>query len=60
MDLEDNDIREFMDLWKAEFHEDLSPEQARLQASLLLELYARLAEPFPRPEQGASQKHQLT
>ena len=45
MDLEDNDIREFADLWQHEFGETLSPEQARHEASHLMELYALLARP---------------
>jgi hypothetical protein len=47
MYLEDEDIREFSELWKKEFSETLSPDKARHHASLLLELYGLLARPLP-------------
>ena len=47
-----------MALWKGEFREELSLERAHLEASLLLELYGRLAEPLaevrPRPDSTAN------
>jgi len=43
----DEDLEEFRRIWKQEFNEELSGDAARLQASLLLELYLRLAKPLP-------------
>jgi hypothetical protein len=47
MDLDDRDIQEFIQLWKEEFKETLSPAVARQCASQLLELYGVLASPLP-------------
>ena len=47
MDLDDRDIQEFIQLWKGEFKEMLSPADARQCASQLLELYGVLASPLP-------------
>lgn len=52
MQFEPEEISEFAKLWEAEFQEKLSPEQARHQASLLLELYTLLYGPTPE-EQSA-------
>ena len=41
------DLQEFRQIWKQEFNENLSGDAARLQASLLLELYLQLAKPLP-------------
>jgi len=38
MELTDNDIREFVKIWSAEFHETITDEEARLSASALLDL----------------------
>ena len=43
MQLGDEDIQEFCDIWQQEFGEALSPEKARVEAGRLLELYALLA-----------------
>ena len=43
MQLEEEDIREFSELWKLEFRETLSPGDAQARASVLLEFYALLA-----------------
>jgi len=43
MQLEDEDIREFIQIWEEEFHETLAPDAARHHASQLLELYALIA-----------------
>jgi len=48
MQLGDDDIREFTDLWKQEFGETLTKDEARHHASQLLELYALLARPLER------------
>lgn len=45
MQLTDDDIREFQEIWKKEFKEEISFEQARREAALVLELYSILLEP---------------
>lgn len=52
MQLTDQDLQEFCEIWKEEFKEDLSPADARHYASQLLELYIVLATPLPL-ENGA-------
>lgn len=47
MELTDDEIREFIELWTQEFGEELTPDEARHQASLLLQLYGCLARPLP-------------
>jgi hypothetical protein len=47
MDLQDEDIYEFAALWKEEFNDDLSVDEARHKASQFLALYALLAKPLP-------------
>lgn len=42
MQLTDDDIREFVEIWEKEFHERLSNDEARRHASLLLDLYTEL------------------
>jgi len=37
MQLTDDDIREFVKIWSAEFHETITDEEARLSASMLLD-----------------------
>jgi hypothetical protein len=44
MQLEDNDIREFAEIWLEEFGETLSESEARHHASQLLALYELLAQ----------------
>jgi hypothetical protein len=53
MVLEEDDIREFIELWKEEFGEVLSTDEARYHASRFLELYALLAN-VPLEPQGES------
>jgi hypothetical protein len=43
MQLTDDDFREFIDLWSYECHEAITTEEARLSASMILDLYALLA-----------------
>lgn len=43
MELTDEDLTEFIEIWKDEFKEDLSLGDARHHASQLLELYMLLA-----------------
>lgn len=47
MQLTEEDVLEFSKLWEKEFHEQLSPDQARQHATLLLELYATIARTPP-------------
>jgi hypothetical protein len=47
MQLTDEDIREFQELWQKEFQESLADDEARNHASQLLELYALLAGSHP-------------
>lgn len=54
MKLEDDDIREFAEIWKEEFHEVISPAQARESASQLVELYLLLLEGHRREPTDAS------
>ena len=57
MKLTDIEVQEFANLWLAEFGERLPLDQARVQATLLLRLYARLATPL---KQSTSSPHKLT
>jgi len=43
MPFTDADLREFMEIWKEEFHETITEADARLCASALMELYTLLA-----------------
>ena len=58
MDLQEDEIQEFIRLWSEEYGEMLSAGEARQQASLLLELYGVLADPLPedRHESSGGQK----
>lgn len=47
MELDEQDVREFAEIWKKEFNEDLSPDEARYHASQLLELFWLLVQPLP-------------
>jgi hypothetical protein len=47
MQLDDEDIREFIAAWEKDFGEAISPEDARSSASQLLELLALLSMPPP-------------
>ena len=46
MRLSDKRLQEFRELWSGSFGEQLSIEQARHEALLLMELYAMLATPL--------------
>jgi hypothetical protein len=43
MQFTDKDIQEFQSLWRKEFDEEISFDNAQMRASELLELYALLA-----------------
>lgn len=53
MDLTDQDIREFADIWEKEFGERLTSGQAKIEAQSLLELAWLVVRPLPR-EAGCS------
>lgn len=44
MQLTDEDIREFSEIWQAEFDEALSPDKAHTAASQLITLYTLMVE----------------
>ena len=44
--LEETEIQVFAELWQEEFGEKLSLDEARYQATLLLELYALIYQPL--------------
>lgn len=45
MQLTDHDLREFMEIWSDEFQEAITLDDARLSASMLLELYLMVMSP---------------
>jgi hypothetical protein len=45
MQLNEEDIRDFVKVWFAEFNETITDEEARLSASILMNLYLLLADP---------------
>jgi len=48
MTLPDNLIQEFREIWKDEFGEKLSDEEARFEAARVLEFCWLLVQPVPR------------
>ncbi len=46
MDLQEEDIREFVQIWKGEFCEVITPDDARQRALEVLELYSLLISPL--------------
>src|SRR5437879_12792230 len=55
MQFTDDDLRTFMEIYSAEFHEDISLAEAREMASRVMRLYEVLAEPLPS-ERSASRR----
>ncbi len=47
MTLGNDDLSEFAELWREEFKENLSLDEARHYATSLVELYTLLARPLP-------------
>jgi hypothetical protein len=47
MQLTEDDLREFMEIWPAEFHESIGLDDARQSAAALLELYVLLTSSRP-------------
>jgi hypothetical protein len=45
MQLNDEDIQEFINIWQSVFHEQISVDEARKCAPAVMELYALLAKP---------------
>jgi hypothetical protein len=43
MQFTEDDLREFMAIWSDEFHESISLDDARLSATMLMDLFALLA-----------------
>jgi hypothetical protein len=57
MELDERDINEFAEIWKQEFDEGLSAEEARHRASQLLELFWLLSRPLPSESPQPTEKH---
>ena len=47
MQFSDQDLEEYQQIWKEEFHEEISQENARHSASMLMELFVLLSPPLP-------------
>ena len=47
MELTDEELQEFRDIWRRTFKEDIPIGDARQRALELIELYAQLAKPLP-------------
>jgi len=56
MDLDEKDITEFAQIWREEFGETLTGEQARHHATQLMELFLLLAEAPANEDQPHPQK----
>ena len=54
MHLNEADVTEFATLWREEFGEALSLDEARYQAAHLLELYTLLYRPTPEEQSGVT------
>jgi hypothetical protein len=48
MQFKDEDIEEFIRVWKEEFGETISPDRARAEAQRLVDFFMALAERFRR------------
>ena len=49
MEFNEADLREFIEIWKEEFHETITEATARLSASALMELLMLLMTPEENP-----------
>jgi hypothetical protein len=47
MKLSDEDIAEFIKIWKEEFGEDITPDEARIEAYSFMRLCMLLVSPLP-------------
>ena len=54
MQLSDEQVRSFIECWKKDFGEVLTPDQARVEAMRLLDFFAALAEMLRRPQRKPS------
>ena len=52
MQLSDEQIESFIECWKKDFGEVLTPDQARVEAVRLLDFFAALAEMLRHPRQS--------
>ncbi len=43
MELSDTDVHDFAKIWNDEFHEKITQDEARLSASMLMDLYLLLS-----------------
>jgi hypothetical protein len=50
MQLTEDDLQEFIKIWRDEFHERIAPEDARQRATELLDLYVILSSPDPEEQ----------
>jgi hypothetical protein len=61
MTLSDNDLREYQRIWKEEFQEEISIQDARHSASMLMELFALLftsvSQAPPQESEGSLSDH---
>lgn len=57
MTLSDDDLQEYMQIWREEFGESISLEDARHSASMLLELFVVLLEPLPDSRERSLHDH---
>jgi hypothetical protein len=55
MQFTDADLQEFAVIWKKEFQETISMDEARHAASMLMEVFALLLEPLPAVSSRASE-----
>jgi|WetSurMetagenome_2_1015567.scaffolds.fasta_scaffold371891_1 hypothetical protein len=54
MYLQDDELKEFAEIWEQEFNETLSLDEARAEASRLLELCALLSKPLSEDRSDVS------
>jgi hypothetical protein len=50
MQLTEDDLEEFMEIWREEFNEPITAEDASQRATALLDLYVILSSPGPEEE----------
>lgn len=60
MRFENSDIEKFAELWREEFGERISPDEARQRASEIMELYFLLAEMPGESSQQQDSRTQVT
>jgi hypothetical protein len=57
MHFTDEDLKEFMDIYSAAFHEEISFAGAREMTSRVMRLYESLAEPLPSERRPSIDQH---